>query len=43
MSELIEVATLSDLPPGSCRQVDAAGRPVALFDVNGSIYAIHGT
>lgn len=43
MGELIEVATLSDLPPGSCRQVDAAGRPVALFNVNGSIYAIHGT
>lgn len=43
MGELMEVATLSDLPPGSCRQVDAAGRPLALFNVNGTIYAIHGT
>ncbi len=43
MGELIEVATLSDLPPGSCRQVDAAGRPVALFNVNGTIYVIRGT
>jgi hypothetical protein len=43
MGELIEVATLSDLPPSSCRRVDAAGRPVVLFNVNSPIYAIHGT
>ena len=43
MGELITVATLSDLPPGSGRQADAAGRPVALFNVDGTIYVIHGT
>jgi len=43
MSELIEVARLSDVPPGTCRQVNAQGRPVAVFNVNGTIYAIHGT
>ena len=43
MGELIKVATVSDLPPGTCRQVDAGGRPVGLFNVNGTIYAIHGT
>ena len=43
MGELIKVATVSDLPPGTCRQVDAGGRPVALFNVNHTIYAIHGT
>ena len=42
MGQPIEVAALSDLPPGTCRQVDAAGQPVALFNVNGTIYAIHG-
>ena len=34
MDELIEVATLTDLAPGNCRQVDAGGQPVALFNVN---------
>ena len=43
MGELIEVSTLTDLAPGTCQQVDAGGRPVALFNVNGTIYAIHGT
>lgn len=43
MGELIDVLSLSDLAPGTCRQVDAGGRLVALFNVNGTIYAIHGT
>jgi len=43
MGELIKVSTLTDLAPGTCRQVDAGGRPVALFNVNGMMYAIHGT
>ena len=42
MGELIEVARLSDIPPGTCRQVNAAGRSVAVFDVNGTLYAING-
>jgi len=37
MGELIEVSTLTDLAPGRCRQVDAGGRPVAVFNVNGTI------
>ena len=43
MGELIKVATLSDVPPGTCRQVDAGGRAVAVFNVGGTIYAIGGT
>ena len=43
MGELIKVATLSDVPPGTCRQVDAVGRAVAVFNVGGTIYAIGGT
>ena len=43
MGELIKVATLSDVPPGACRHVDAGGRAVALFNVDGTIYAIGGT
>ena len=34
------VATLAELPPGSGKRVYAAGEAVALFNVNGSIYAI---
>ena len=43
MGELIKVATLSDLPPGTCRQVDVDGRAVAVFNVDGAIHAIGGT
>ncbi len=43
MGELIKVATLSDVPPGTCRHVDAGGRAVALFNVDGTIHAIGGT
>ena len=42
MGELTKVATLSDVPPGTCRQVDAGGRAVAVFNVGGTIYAIGG-
>lgn len=43
MGELIRVATLGDVPPGTGRQVDAGGRAVAVFNVGGTIYAIAGT
>jgi len=33
-------ATLGDLPPGSSKRVYVAGEAVALFNVNGTIYAI---
>lgn len=42
MGEPITVARLSDMPPGTCRHVDAGGRPVAVFNVDGTIYAIGG-
>lgn len=43
MGELFEVAKLSDIPPGTSRQVEAGGRAVAVFNVRGTIYAIDGT
>ena len=43
MGELISVAKLSDMAPGTCRQLDAAGRAVAVFNVDGTIYAVGGT
>ncbi len=43
MGELIKVARLSDMPPGTCRHVDAGGRAVAVFNVDGTIHALGGT
>ncbi len=43
MGELIKVATLSDISPGTCRHVDAGGRAVAVFNVDGTVYALGGT
>ncbi len=43
MGELTKVATLSEIPPGTCRQVDAGGQTVAVFNVAGTLYAIGGT
>ena len=42
MGELIKVARLSEMPPGTCRHVDAGGQAVAVFNVDGTIYAIGG-
>ncbi len=34
------VSTLADLPPGASQRVYAAGEAVALFNVNGTVYAV---
>ena len=43
MGELIKAATLSKIPPGTCLHVEVAGREVAIFNVEGAIYAMGGT
>ena len=43
MGELIKVAETKDLPPGEAMSVEVAGVAVALFNVNGSYYAIADT
>jgi nitrite reductase (NADH) small subunit len=43
MSERVKVAKLSELQPGTGRQVQAAGRAVAVFNVGGTVHAIDGT
>ena len=37
---LHRVATTNDLPPGSARVVEVAGKAIGLFNVDGVIYAI---
>jgi len=40
MGELVTVASLSDLPPGSSKIVSFEGKSVAIFNVGGAFYAI---
>ena len=41
MTQWHEVATLSDLRARKKKLVDVAGTPVALFLINGGVYALH--
>jgi len=40
MSEFIKVIAETDLAPGTATEVSVAGKPVALFNVGGSVHAI---
>jgi 3-phenylpropionate/trans-cinnamate dioxygenase ferredoxin component len=43
MPELLKVANLSELPAGGAMAVEVAGKAIALFNVNGKIYALDNT
>ena len=43
MAEYIKVANLSELAPGSAKTVQVNGLEIALFNVNGTIYATDNT
>ena len=40
MVTFVRVAKVSDIPPGQGRVVVVQGRPVALFNLDGSLYAL---
>lgn len=40
MAEFVEAARLDQVPPGSSTTATVAGKEVALFNVDGTIYAI---
>ena len=40
MSEPVKVASRAELPPGSKKLVEIDGRAIALFNVDGAMYAI---
>jgi 3-phenylpropionate/trans-cinnamate dioxygenase ferredoxin subunit len=40
MDNWIDIAVAADFPPGTRRTVDAAGTPIAVFNVGGVYYAI---
>ncbi len=39
----VKVAAVSDVPPGEGRVVDAGGKSVALFNVEGAFFALDNT
>lgn len=43
MSQLHKVAEISEVPPGTAVAVDVEGRRIAVFNVDGSFYAIDDT
>jgi 3-phenylpropionate/trans-cinnamate dioxygenase ferredoxin component len=43
MGEFVKVATLSELAAGTCKSVEAGGKVIALFNVDGNIYALDNT
>ncbi len=42
MAKWVKVANLKDVPPGSAKEVVAADRVIALFNVDGRLYALDG-
>ena len=43
MADFVKCASLSAVPPGVCAVAEAAGRHLALFNVEGSIYCLDNT
>src|SRR6266705_1564419 len=43
MAEFVKVAKTSDIAPGEARAVEAGGKRIALFNVDGTFYAIDDT
>lgn len=43
MDQWITVGRIADLPPGACRSVEVGELAIALFNVEGTIYALNNT
>ena len=43
MTEFVKVAKIGEITAGEARAVEAAGKRIALFNVNGTFYAIDDT
>ncbi len=43
MAEFVKVASVSELAAGSAKAVEVKGKTIALFNVEGTIYATDGT
>lgn len=43
MPQFVKVAKVGDIPPGTGRELEADGRIIAVFNVDGCFHAIDGT
>lgn len=43
MAEFVKVATTSEIPPGSGKTVEIGAKPIAVFNCEGTFYAIDDT
>ncbi len=43
MPQTVRIATIADVAPGSAKVIDADGRSIALFNVDGSFFALDNT
>lgn len=43
MGEFIKVAMVGEIDPGEARRVEAGGKRIALFNIDGTFYAIDDT
>jgi nitrite reductase (NADH) small subunit len=43
MAEFVKVASLAELAPGSAKAVEVAGTTIALFNVDGTVFALDNT
>ena len=43
MATSVKVASVSEIAPGTAKQVEANGQPIALFNVGGKFYALSNT
>jgi len=43
MSDFVSVARVNDIPPGEGRTVQVGGKNIALFNVEGTFYAVDDT
>lgn len=43
MAEFVKVASVGELPAGSCKAVEVNGRTIALFNVGGQVFALDNT
>ncbi|HEV2177626.1 MAG TPA: non-heme iron oxygenase ferredoxin subunit [Terriglobia bacterium] len=43
MADFIKYANLSELAPGDCKAVEANGKTVALFNVEGAVFCLDNT
>ena len=42
-SELVTIAQVDDIPPGHAARTEVAGRPIAIFNVDGEFHALDDT